>query len=178
MDNDTASKILKILNAVHFAVRLHDDQNRKYTNEPYVLHPLEVAMMVLSVSEDIDMVLAAILHDVVEDTECTISDIQKHFGPFVARYVSDLTDISKPSDGNRAARKRIDLEHTAKACADAKTIKLADLINNTESIVDRDPEFAKTYMMEKKALLEVLKEGNEVLYFEASELVDDYFNKA
>jgi len=78
--------------------------------------------------------------------------------------VEQLTDISGPSDGNRTTRKEIDRQHTSKSYPDAKTIKLADLIDNQFSIVKRDPNFAKVYLKEKGLLLEVLKEGDKTLY--------------
>ena len=67
----------------------------------------------------------------------------------MAELVDDLTDVSKPQDGNRATRKELDRQHTAKASPDAKTIKLADLISNSRSIMKDDPNFAKVYMKEK-----------------------------
>lgn len=88
----------------------------------------------------------------------------------MARYVSDLTDVSTPKDGNRVQRKALDREHTARACREAKTVKLADLIHNTEDIVANDPEFAVTYLREKRLLLEVLREGDKELYQRAVEL--------
>lgn len=72
--------------------------------------------------------------------------------------VDMLTDVSRPEDGNRAARKKLDREHLAKATPEVKTIKLADLIHNTESIVAHDPKFAEVYLEEKRALLSVLKD--------------------
>lgn len=147
--------------AAHAAV----GQRRKYTGEPYHLHPFEVADTVAGTEYCTEeMIVAALLHDVVEDTQVTLDLIARRFGTVVAAYVEQLTDVSKPEDGNRAARKAIDLAHTAKASPQAKTIKLADLISNSRSIVERDPEFAKVYLAEKRALLEVLKEGDAVLY--------------
>ena len=93
-----------------------------------------------------------------------LSIIARQFGSVVASYVEQLTDVSRPEDGNRAARKAIDLAHTALASPQAHTIKLADLISNTRSIVDRDPVFAVTYLAEKRKLLEVLKDGDPNLY--------------
>lgn len=70
----------------------------------------------------------------------------------------------KPEDGNRKTRKEIDKNHLAKASELGQTIKLADLISNTSTITKYDPKFAKTYMQEKKELLEVLTKGNKGLY--------------
>jgi (p)ppGpp synthase/HD superfamily hydrolase len=90
--------------------------------------------------------------------------IEAEFGQAVAAMVEQLTDVSHANDGLRKHRKAKDREHTAKASPDAKTIKLADLIDNTRSIVARDPEFAKVYLEEKRLLLEVLTEGDPTLY--------------
>lgn len=166
-----------LLQATIFATKAHGSQLRKYTGTPYILHPLEVAGLVAEVTTDPNMISAAILHDTVEDTPATYEDIVKAFGYDVGNLVLDLTDVSQPSDGNRKIRKEIDLRHTAGASPRAKTIKLADLINNTQSIVEHDPGFAKTYMAEKRALLEVLTEGNAILYNRAMELVKNYFDE-
>ena len=79
--------------------------------------------------------------------------------------------MSKPEDGNRATRKAIDREHTAQAPAEAQTIKLADLISNSKSIMAHDPDFAVTYLAEKRLLLEVLTKGDPGLHAEASKFV-------
>ena len=154
--------------AAHAAV----GQKRKYTGEPYIVHPAEVASIVASVPGSTpDMVAAAWLHDVVEDTGCTFTDIHMAFGIDIATLVGWLTDVSKPEDGKRAVRKAIDREHTAQAPAEAQTIKLADLISNSKSIVQHDPGFAKTYLEEKRLLLEVLTKGDPGLHAQASTYV-------
>ena len=166
-----------LINAAYlYAKEAHGDQKRKYTDEPYIVHPVAVARLVASVTEDCEMISAALLHDVIEDTPKTFDDIRDSgFGYSIATLVDELTDASKPSDGNRECRKQIDREHTAKASANAKTIKLADLIDNTSSIVECDPNFAKTYMREKQLLLGVLQEGNPKLLEMATIQVDDYY---
>ena len=140
------------------------DQRRKYTDEPYIVHPEAVVATIIAIGGDDNMIAAAWLHDVVEDTPVTVAQILEEFGTDVADLVDDLTNVAKPEDGNRAARKALNCEHTAKASARAKTIKLADLIDNVPSIVTHDPEFAKTYVEEKTRQLAVLTEGNIVLY--------------
>lgn len=155
-----------------FAKEAHEsiDHRRKYTNEPYIVHPAEVMEIVKTVEHTEEMLAAAWLHDVVEDTPVTQKEIYEEFGKEVGDLVEMLTDVSKPEDGNRRTRKALDREHTAKASPQAKTIKLADLISNTSSIVKRDPGFAKVYLAEKKLLLEVLKEGDETLWQQAWEM--------
>lgn len=154
--------------AAHAAV----GQKRKYTGEPYIVHPAEVASIVASVPGSTpDMVAAAWLHDVIEDTGCTFTDVHMAFGIDIATLVGWLTDVSKPEDGNRAKRKAMDREHTAQAPAEAQTIKLADLISNSKSIMAHDPDFAKTYLEEKRLLLEVLTKGDAELHARASTYV-------
>jgi len=138
--------------AAHAAV----GQLRKYTFEPYIVHPAEVASIVKTVDHTDSMVAAAWLHDVVEDTGVSIEVIRAEFGSEVSDLVGWLTDVSRPDHGNRAARKAIDRAHTAAAPAEAQTVKLADLISNTRSIVAHDPKFAETYLAEKRALLAVM----------------------
>lgn len=147
-------------------------QLRKYTMEPYIVHPAEVFTIVSSVaSATPEMLAAAWLHDVVEDTGVTIETIRAEFGTEVAELVGWLTDVSRPEQGNRATRKAIDRAHTAMAPAEAQTIKLADLISNCTSIKEHDEAFAKVYFEEKRLLLEVLTKGNPVLLERAKALV-------
>jgi (p)ppGpp synthase/HD superfamily hydrolase len=166
------------MNVVHkaqvFAIAAHASvqQMRKYTGEPYIVHPAEVARIVAEVPGSTpDMVAAAWLHDVVEDTGCTFTDIHMNFGIDIATLVGWLTDVSKPEDGNRAVRKAIDRAHTAEAPAEAQTIKLADLISNSKSIVQHDPAFARTYLEEKRLMLAVMTKGDRGLHALASSYV-------
>lgn len=139
------------------------------------MHCLCVAKLVQEVGGTDEMVAAALLHDTVEDCGVEILDIAQKFGLLVSLYVSGLTDVSKPEDGNRAYRKEMDRQHMASQPSEVKTIKLADLIDNTKSIVEHDLDFARVYMREKALLLEVLGDGNPVLYARAKAIVDSYF---
>lgn len=154
-----------------FATEAHRGQVRRYTDEPYINHPAAVVEIVRGVPHDEEMLAAAWLHDVVEDCGLEGEDVLRVFGFGVAALVSALTKVSRPSDGNRAARMEIDRRHTAAASPRAKTIKLADLIDNSASILERDPIFARVYLREKAALLEVLREGDPTLWARAAEIV-------
>jgi len=151
--------------AQKFSKQAHNaiGQKRKYSGKPYWVHPQRVAALVKSVGGTPEQQAAAWLHDTVEDTPVTIEDVQKYFGDHVAAMVSDLTDVSTLDQGNRAVRKEIDRQHSAAASAEAQTVKLADLIDNTESIVKNDRNFAKVYLQEKRLLLDVLTKGDETL---------------
>ncbi|MGJ8625088.1 MAG: HD domain-containing protein [Yoonia sp.] len=142
--------------AAHRAV----GQRRKYTGECYTVHTVDVARLVQEFGGTDDMIAAAHLHDVVEDTQVTLDDIGDVFGAQITELVTWLTDISKPEDGNRATRKAMDRDHLAQAPADAQTIKCCDLISNTASIVAGDPKFAKVYLAEKLDLLTVMTKAD------------------
>ena len=154
-----------------FATAAHGDQRRKYTNDPYINHPIAVAEIVETVPHTPEMIAAALLHDVVEDTDVTIEQVEAKFGYKVAELVGWLTDISRPEDGNRKTRKALDRDHSANAPAEAQTIKLADLIHNTISIAEHDPNFWKVYREEKIELLKVLTKGDKTLMYRAQQQV-------
>jgi len=166
------NKARKYAEAAHSSI----DQRRKYTNDPYIVHPAAVAKLVSTVTDNVEMICAALLHDVVEDTTVTLDQIRSEFGDIVAQLVSELTDVSVLADGNRKIRKAIDREHTRQASPEAKTIKLADLIDNARSITQHDRGFARVFMEEKRLLLDVLQEGDQSLYIMAEELVRSYYN--
>lgn len=166
MLRNTKERALLFATAAHAAV----GQVRKYTGEPYIVHPIEVAELVMTVpTHTPEMVAAAYLHDVIEDTQVTIDVIVNEFGPEVANLVLWLTKVGEAEHGNRAARKELDREYLAQAPPEAQTVKLADLIANTKSIVEHDPAFAEVYMREKLALLQVLRKGDHDLWVRAYE---------
>lgn len=162
--------------AKNFATVCHAGQTRKYTGEPYINHPLAVADLVRQTKLCTqEMIAAALLHDVVEDCGVTLTKIRDEFGYDVYRMLYFLTDKSKKEDGNRETRKLIDREHIADAPKSVKTIKLADLIDNSKTVVERDPGFAKIYMNEKRLLLMVLSDGDLGLFTMAVDIVEKYY---
>ena len=166
---DVVEKARVFAIAAHSAVK----QVRKYTGEPYWIHPIEVAGIVSRVTEATpSMIAAAHLHDVIEDTGVTLEIVESEFGADVAKLVFWLTDASKPEDGNRATRKAIDREHIAQAPAEAQTIKCCDILSNVRSIVAHDPAFAVIYLEEKKQLVEVLTKANPAILGEVHQLLE------
>mgnify|MGYP001044759166 CR=1 FL=1 len=164
--------------AMTFARRSHTacGHLRKYTKLPYIVHPGAVVSLVKTVPHTPQMVAAAWLHDTVEDCpNVTFELIGYHFGTDVEELVEMLTDVSVPSDGNRATRKRIDREHSAKASPDGQTIKVADLIDNTTSIITYDSDFAIVFMREMAATMDVLTEADPKLMEQAHALVLQYY---
>ena len=159
-----------------FAMAAHGaiGQKRKYTGEPYIVHPAEVVQILETAGAfNPSMLAAAWLHDVLEDTMVTRQDLLSVFGPTVTAMVEQLTDVSTSDNGNRAARKTLDRLHTAQAWDTTQSVKLADLISNTRSIVTYDPNFARVYLKEKALLLEVLRDcSHPVLWEQANELLE------
>ena len=155
--------------AAHMAV----GQKRKHTGEDYIVHPIEVADIVSKAGLDDEYISAAFLHDVVEDTHITLNQIKEVFGQKVHDIVEALTDEPFIENGaNRKARKAIDRERLSKADAGTQTIKVADLIDNTKTIVGYDPKFAPVYLAEKALLLDVLTKADNQLLEKAREQVN------
>ncbi len=150
--------------AMMFARQVHASQVRKYTGNPYVDHLAEVAGIVSTVAPFGSMslmVAVAWLHDCVEDQGVSLGDIKRDFGPDAVLGVAALSDLE---EGNRATRKAASRARLAAADGWIQTIKCADLISNTSSIVKHDPEFAVTYLAEKRALLEVMTRADRRLW--------------
>jgi (p)ppGpp synthase/HD superfamily hydrolase len=145
-----------VLRAAKFAVAAHGNQTRRYTGEPYTLHLFSVAQRVAVYTLDPHVIAAALLHDVVEDTDVSNETVKTLFGQRVAEMVFALTDTPTTPDMNRVARKEIDRERIHKASADVQLIKAMDMLDNMPSIVEHDPNFAVVFMREKELLTDVL----------------------
>ena len=156
--------------AVGFAACAHRKQKRKYTGEPYVNHCQSVAFIAYQYTGDLDVILAAILHDTVEDTDVTADYIREVFGERATRLVLEVTDPAV--EGNRDFRKRLAREHVANSSPEGAAIKLADLIDNSRSILDRDPEFAKVYLEEKRLLMQHMGDADPTLLAMATAIVE------
>ncbi len=145
-----------VLKAREFAREAHKSQPRKYVGGPYFAHLEEVAGMVKQAGLSLDVIAAAYLHDTIEDTPVTIADLTTEFGLEIAKMVQALTD-TPPTEGlNGEQRKAKDRARLAIASWETQSIKCADLISNTSSIVKHDPGFAKIYLPQKRAMLDVL----------------------
>ncbi|MDX1806863.1 MAG: HD domain-containing protein [Paenisporosarcina sp.] len=164
-----------VVESVEFAYDRHKGQTRKYSNEPYILHPIRVAFIVSSTTNDQATIAAANLHDVVEDTDTELEEIYDVFGKRVGLYVEGVTNKSKLTDGNRATRKEMDRQQIKQSLPPSKTIKLADILDNAPSIIKNDPGFAKVWMNEKNLMLPFLREGHTMLYLRVMQLMQEYF---
>jgi guanosine-3',5'-bis(diphosphate) 3'-pyrophosphohydrolase len=174
----------KILEQVkEFADKAHGDQKRKYTSERYIVHPERVTKLCQQYTSSIPVLAAALLHDVLEDTRVTKTDlhnfllfvISKEDAKQTTQLVVELTDIytkSKYPRLNRKRRKQKEANRIEKTSPDAQTVKYSDIIDNCKEIVVHDPEFAHVFLMECKMLLKIIPNGNAELYHKATETVD------
>jgi len=159
--------------AYRFAHEAHEGQTRKYTGEPYIRHPINVAGIVMRHGGSQEMGAAALLHDVLEDTNATIPELMEHFPPDVVAMVIAMTDMSDGA-GNRAKRKGLERERLRLVPA-IHAIKVADLMDNAISIFEHDKGFAPVFANEMGDLLKVLEKGAPaVLVFEALAILNTY----
>ncbi len=159
-----------ILESAKFAQQAHAGQNRKYGRGPYVHHPARVAARVALLPDATEeMVAAAFLHDVLEDTHASIGDLEQRFGPAVAGLVRELTNQSKGLPLPRAERKRMDREHLATISRPAKLIKLLDRIDNLREVGGASPDFRRLYTQESLLLAEAIGDADKGL---KKELID------
>ena len=131
--------IVRMAKAVDFAARAHAPQRRKgEEEEPYVNHLAEVALLVAEATQgaDANLVIAAYLHDAIEDQEVKHETLVAEFGRDVADLVREVTDDKSLP---KAERKRLQIEHVRSASPRAKHLKLADKISNLNSILASPP---------------------------------------
>ena len=139
MTDAAGSDLALVLRAASFSADRHRSQFRKGVDaSPYINHPIAVAT-VLAVEGgvgDEHILLAAVLHDTVEDTSASPEELQERFGPVVRLLVEEVTD---DKELERAERKRLQIEHTPALSVAAKLIKLGDKICNMRDVVENPP---------------------------------------
>jgi (p)ppGpp synthase/HD superfamily hydrolase len=177
----TRTEILDYIKA--FADKAHGDQVRKYTGERYIGHPVRVMSMVQEYKDDVAVLSAALLHDVIEDTPIGASEIRKALlqvmdeqtADTTVELVIELTDIFIKANYprlNRRSRKEKEAHRLSGVSPDAQTIKYADIIDNVTDIVQQDTDFARIYVHEAKKMLSGMVAGYNPLRERATVLVD------
>ena len=167
-----------------FADRCHDKQIRRYTGDRYIVHPVRVMEICREFTNDITILTAAILHDVLEDTTTTKDEImtflQSLLSPEQAtlslKFVLELTDVyvkENYPEWNRRKRKNMEVERMGLISPEAQTIKYADIIDNAPEITEEEPDFAERYLRECLALLNKMEKGNNDLRKRAIETVNN-----
>ena len=157
-----------IIEAADLAARAHAGQRRKGEGDvPYVNHCTAVARLVATVTDDEAVLAAALLHDVVEDSETTLEEIEAQFGPTVAAIVNTVTDspavTSLPLDERKAAQ----ADKMRSASRGAKLVKIADQTSNLTDIVDMPPGWSadkmKTYLKGAQTVVDACRGTDETL---------------
>lgn len=151
-----------------FAEVKHAGEVRKFTGDPYFVHPHAVANTVALVADDPSMVAAAECHDLIENERATREEIAAELGEDVAALVVELTHQHTKVDGqyvgSRTQRAQDELVRLSKISPRGMTIKLADILDNVPSMARYSPEFARdVYIPEKANQLAVLTQGNRKL---------------
>jgi (p)ppGpp synthase/HD superfamily hydrolase len=170
-----------------FADRAHGQQTRRYTPERYIVHPVRVMELCREYTSDEAVLAAALLHDVLEDTPVTRSQMTEFLLTVMApeaarrtvRLVEELTDVYvKPAYPhlNRQQRKKREADRLAKTSPDAQTIKYADIIDNGTEMIRHDPAFARLFLREGKAALLKMTAGDPRLYQRALRTIDECLN--
>ena len=171
--------------AVKFAIKAHEGQFRKGSTIPYIIHPLEVCTIVSLMTEDMDVRIAALLHDTVEDTAVTIEEIEKEFGAKVATLVGKESEDKSKSWNER---KMHTIEHLKSESIEVKMIALGDKLSNIRTsardYLSLGDEFLLRFNEKDKVrqgryyfgLLEALKDlENSGFYKEYEKLVNFVF---
>lgn len=140
-DSGSNYDIDRIMQALEFAAKAHEGQKRK-SGEPYIFHPIEVAKILVAYDCDTDSIIAALLHDTVEDTEVTLDQVKKLFGQEVASLVDGLTKLGKIYFSSQEEQQIENLRKMLLAMAkDIRVIliKLADRLHNMRTL-DGQPD--------------------------------------
>lgn len=184
----------KVTKAIEFASRAHDGMIRKKDKTPYILHPLEAAVIVGSMTDNRDVISAAVLHDVVEDTSITIEEIEENFGSRVRALVESETEDKRadlPPEDTWRTRKEESLQELANSGdTDVLMLWIGDKLSNMRSFYriwkaegesmwqsfnQKDPSQQKWYYTTIAELTSSLKEFSA--WQEYNELVKIVFGK-
>lgn len=145
--------------AIMFATKAHGGTGRRGKGFPYIIHPMEAMAIVATITNDEEMLAAAILHDCIEDTDVTLDDIEREFGSRVARLVMSETDVECSAEGvglSWQERKQRDMESLGRASRDEKIVALGDKLSNMRAIardyVESGDEVWKLFHVKDKAV--------------------------
>lgn len=164
----TAQDMMNLFHALQFTADKHRWQTRKNkAQSPYIIHPMGVARHILAVGNvtDVNILIAALLHDTVEDTDTTFEEIEQRFGPVVAGYIREVTDDkSLPKE----VRKELQIEHAPHKSPGAAIIKLADKHYNLTDLLEEPPvewaeERVSAYFEWAKKVVDALPDVNPAL---------------
>ena len=180
--------------AAKFAIDAHHGTERRGKGSPYIIHVMEAAEIVATMTNDPELLAAAMLHDVIEDTDVTKEDIEKEFGSRIAELVAGESDPDIKGESEEAtwkARKEFVIERLAKESREAKMVALGDKLSNMRAIArdfdEKGDELWKIFHAPDphlhewhyRGLAESMKElEGTAAYKEFCELIEKTFSRA
>jgi guanosine-3',5'-bis(diphosphate) 3'-pyrophosphohydrolase len=178
----TAKEVAEITTALEFAAEKHRLQTRKDAQKtPYISHPIGVAFNLMSAGEvrDAAVIIGALLHDTVEDTETTFEEIEEKFGKQVVGYVRELTDDRSLAQD---ARKRMQVINAAHKSKGAAQIKLADKLYNLRDLLNNPPKDWTQMRVDRyyewaQSVVDRLPKANDKLYQAVEGVINTYWEK-
>ena len=192
--NDNEGRHDLLARAVKYAVDRHKGTNRKGTRVPYIVHPMETAAIAAGMTDDVNVIAAAVLHDTVEDTDATIEDIRREFGDRVAQLVGAESENKRPDQPEADTwelRKQETILHLLKEKdRDVLIIALSDKLSNIQALHrdymkfgdkiwsrfnQQNPSMQKWYYENLKQCFEPLK--NTQAYMEYTGLMQEVFGR-
>jgi myo-inositol-1(or 4)-monophosphatase len=179
--------------AIIFAVKAHAGTERRGKGFPYIVHPMEAVEIVSTITADQELLAAAALHDVVEDTEVSLEELRREFGDRIADLVASESDSFEPGiseEDSWHSRKQAAIDRLARASHDAKIVALGDKLSNMRAIARdyavvgdglwkifhaKDP---KDHEWHYRGLADSLRELKDTFaYQEFERLIDQVFSK-
>lgn len=178
----TAQEIQEVCVGVEFAAEKHRLQTRKNAEKtPYISHPIGVAHHLMDIGEvrDSSVIIGALLHDTLEDTQTTFEEIENTFGKQVAEYVREVTDDKSLAT---EARKRLQVINAAHKSKGAAQIKLADKLYNLNDLLDNPPKDWTQSRIDRyyewaQSVINRLPKANDKLLGAIDEVIDSYWEK-
>ncbi len=158
------------IDAIDFIIKAHEGV--LYGDRPYHEHPMEVAQVIEDYNLDEETRIAALLHDVIEDTKHTKHELAVLFGYTIAEVVDGASMVSQGMDANRKTRKLADHEHFESGDSRVHNVKLADTNKNISTVIEGKPRSAKDYTREKIDLVPRLVKGDPKLYKDTVDVVN------
>lgn len=172
-----------ILAAVEaYTDKAHGEQTRKYSPDRYIVHPMRVMRLCGEYTQSLPVLAAAILHDVLEDTPVTYTELSHfleatmphHDAHRTLQLVVELTDVYVKSmypQWNRRKRKAAEAKRIRNNSPEAQTIKYADILDNCIGIASQDKDFAPVFLRECRQLLSIMDKGNPQLRKRAEDTI-------
>jgi guanosine-3',5'-bis(diphosphate) 3'-pyrophosphohydrolase len=178
----TSQEIQEICSGIDFAAEKHRFQTRKNKEKtPYISHPIGVAYNLMRVGEvrEISIIIGALLHDTIEDTQTTFEEIESKFGKHVAGLVREVTDDKSLAT---EARKRFQVINASQKSKGAAQIKLADKLFNLNDLYNNPPpDWTQTridrYYEWAQSVIDRLPPANDKLHAAVEEIINQYWEK-